>query len=79
MIMTCIYLWVLCNMTRIIIGTKATFPYIVKRIVGVMVSVLASSAVYHRLETRSGQMKNYEIGICCFSAKYTELRRKSKD
>jgi len=24
-------------------------------------------------------MKNYEIGICCFSAKYTELRRKSKD
>ena len=71
-----IYLWVLRHMTRIIMGTKATFPYIVEHIVGVMVSVLASSAVYHRLETRSGQIKNYEIGMCCFSAKYTEIRRK---
>jgi hypothetical protein len=28
---------------------------------------------------RSGQTKDYEIGICCFSAKYAALRRKSKD
>jgi hypothetical protein len=28
---------------------------------------------------QSGQTKDYEIGICCFSAKYAELRRKSKD
>ena len=49
------------------------------RIDGVMVSVLASSAVDHGFEPRSGQTKNYEIGICCFSAKHAALRRKSKD
>jgi hypothetical protein len=26
-----------------------------------------------------GQAKDYEIGICCFSAKHAALRRKSKD
>jgi hypothetical protein len=30
-------------------------------------------------EIRSGQTKDYEIGICCFSAKHATLRRKSKD
>ena len=44
-----------------------------------MVSVLASSAVDRGFEPRSGQTKDYEIGICCFSAKYAALRRKSKD
>ena len=29
-------------------------------------------------EPRSGQTKDYKIGICCFSAKHTVLRRKSK-
>jgi hypothetical protein len=27
---------------------------------------------------RSGQSKDYKIGICCFSAKHAALRRKSK-
>ena len=27
----------------------------------------------------SGQIKDYKVGICCFSTKYTELRRKNKD
>ena len=31
------------------------------------------------LEARSGQTKDYEIGICCFSTKHAALRRKSKD
>ena len=44
-----------------------------------MVSVLASSAVDRRFESRSGQTKDYEIGICSFSAKHASLRRKSKD
>ena len=44
-----------------------------------MVSVLLSSAVDRGFESRSGQPKDYRIGICCFSAKYTSLRRKSKD
>jgi hypothetical protein len=43
-----------------------------------MVSVLASSVVDHGFEPRSGQTKNYRIGICCFSAKHAALRRKSK-
>jgi hypothetical protein len=30
-------------------------------------------------EPRSGQTKDYKIGICCFSAKHAALRRKSKD
>jgi hypothetical protein len=49
------------------------------RIGGVMVSVLASSAVDRGFEPRSGQTKDYKIGICCFSAKHAALRRKSKD
>jgi hypothetical protein len=32
-----------------------------------------------RFEPRSGQTKDYRIGICCFSAKHAALRRKSKD
>ena len=44
-----------------------------------MVSGLAPSAVDHAFEPRSGQTKEYEIGISCFSAKQAELRRKSKD
>ena len=51
----------------------------VNRIGGVMVSVLASSAVDLEFESRSGQMKDYKIGICCFSAKHAALSRKSKN
>jgi hypothetical protein len=46
---------------------------------GVMISVLASSAVERRFENRSGQTKDYETGMCYFSAKHPALRRKSKD
>jgi hypothetical protein len=45
----------------------------------VMVSVLASSPVDPRFESRSGQTKDYKIGICCFSSEHAPLRRKSKD
>jgi hypothetical protein len=42
-----------------------------------MVSMLASSAIIdHEFEPRSGQTKDYEIGICCFS---TEHHNKSRD
>ena len=44
-----------------------------------MVSVLASSAVDRRFKPRSGQAKDYKIGICYFSAKHASLRSKSKD
>ena len=49
------------------------------RICGVMVSVLTSSAVDSGFQLRSRQSKDYQIGICCFSAKHTLLRTKSKD
>ena len=44
-----------------------------------MVSVLASSVVDREFEFRSGQTKDYKIGIGCFSANHIALRRKSKD
>ena len=43
---------------------------------GVMVSMLVSSAVDRGFESRLGQIKDYKIGICCFSAKHAALRRK---
>ena len=46
------------------------FETTVNRIGGVMVSGV--------LDPRSGQTKDYTIGICCFSAKHAALRRKSK-
>jgi hypothetical protein len=44
-----------------------------------VVRVLASSAVDRGLEPWSGQTIDYKIGICCFSAKQSALRRNSKD
>jgi hypothetical protein len=41
-----------------------------------MVSMLPSSVVYHGFEHRSDKTKDYEIGICCFSAKHTVLRNR---
>jgi hypothetical protein len=40
------------------------------RIGGVMINVLASSEVDRGFEPQSGQTKDYNIGICCFSAKH---------
>ena len=42
---------------------------------GTKVSVLASSAVDGGFMPRSGQTKEYKIGICCFSAKHAALTR----
>ena len=55
------------------------FPFKVNRIDGVMVSVLVSSAVERGFELRSGQTKDYKIGIDCLFAKHAALRRNSKD
>jgi hypothetical protein len=44
-----------------------------------MVSVPASSAIDRGFRSRSGQTKDYKIGMCCFSANHAALRRKSKD
>ena len=47
--------------------------------ISVMVRVLASSAVDRGFKPRSGQTKDYKIGICCFSAKHAALRRVDED
>ena len=44
-----------------------------------MVSMLALSVVDRGFESRSGQTKDYKIGICCFSAKHSAWKSKSKD
>jgi hypothetical protein len=44
-----------------------------------MVSMLAWSVVDRGFKPRSGQTKDYEIGIYCFSPKHAALRRKSKN
>ena len=45
-----------------------------------MVSMLTLSVVDRGFEPRSSQtkVKDYKIGICCFSTKHTALRRKSR-
>ena len=53
------------------------FPENRYRIGGIMVNVLASSAIDRGFEPWSGQTKNYEFGICCFSTKHAALRRRS--
>ena len=40
---------------------------------------LASSAVDRMFESRSGQTKDYKIGIWCLSSKHVSLRRKNND
>ena len=69
--------FVLCRILRLHIY-KSYFHH-QNRFGGVMVSVLTSSAVDRGFQLWSGQAKDYKIGICCFSAKHTVLRRKSKD
>jgi hypothetical protein len=44
-----------------------------------MVCVLATRGLNNQLKPLSDQMKDYKIGICCFSAKHPALKRKRKD
>ena len=45
-------------------------PPAAKRVGGVMFSVLALNAVDRVFDPGSGQIKDYAIGICCFSANH---------
>jgi hypothetical protein len=44
-----------------------------------MVGVPTLSVVDRGLEHPSGQTKDYEIGICCCSAKHAAIRSNNKD
>ena len=48
------------------------------RIDSLMVSVLASSAIDCGFEPRSGQTKEYKIGIYCFSTKPRSIKEKEQ-
>lgn len=48
----------------------------INQIGGVLVSVLAWSTVDDGFESRSGQTKDYQIVICCFSANHAALQIK---
>jgi len=41
--------------------------------------MITSSALDRGFEPRSGQTKDYQIGICCLSAKHEPLRGRQKD
>ena len=43
-----------------------------------MVSVFASIEVDRGFEPRSGQTKDYKIGMCCFSAKERSIHEKEQ-
>ena len=49
-----------------------------KRICGVMVSMISTILVDCAFEPCSGQTNDYEIDICCFSAKHAVLRSMSR-
>ena len=49
------------------------------RVGDVMVSVLALSAVDRGFEHRACLIKDYKVDVCCFLAKHSILRSKSKD
>ena len=51
-----------------------SYQIYLNRICGVIVGVLASSAVDRGFESRSGQTRDYKIGICCFSAKHARAK-----
>ena len=53
---------------------SSIYSSIRNRIGGVIVNVRESRVV----DSRSGQTKNYKIGICSFPAKHAPLRRKRK-
>ena len=54
-------------------GVIKTILFIYNRIGGII-----DSEVDCGFEPRSGQTKDYKIGICCFFAKHAALRRKNR-
>ena len=68
----------ICYLMTRLIFLDILCQYLRNHLGSVMVSVLASSSVDRGFDPRLGLTKDYTIGICCFSAMNTALRRKSK-
>jgi hypothetical protein len=69
----------LCNLCSDVFDLITSTLHVANHIGGIMVIMLASSALYRGFGSWSGQIKDYEIPIRCFSAMHAVLRRKSKD
>ena len=65
-----------CDVMVIVFASCETDLY---RTCDVMVIVFASCAADREFDFRSGQTRNYAIGICCFFSRHTVLMSKSKD
>jgi hypothetical protein len=68
----------ICYLMTRLIFLDILCQYLRNHLGSVMVSVLASSSVDRGFDPRLGLTKDYTIGIRCFSAMNTALRRKSK-
>ena len=67
-----------CGMEFLIISSMQIMPLgnskvylFVRRICGVVVSLVALGAVDHGFKSRSDQTKDYKIGVCCFFSKHS--------
>ena len=69
----------MCSDIYIYIYETENSLFLENHIGGVMVSMLALSAVDCEFQPRSLQIKDYKIGICFFFAKHAALKRQSKD
>ena len=69
---------VTCVLTYIYIYETENSLFLENRIGGVMVSMLALSAVDCEFQPRSLQIKDYKIGICFFFAKHAALKRQQR-
>ena len=54
------------------------FKTVCNRIGGILVTMLALSALEQGQELWSGQTKYHEIGICCLYSEHTVIRSKNK-
>jgi len=55
------------------------YPLLLNRLDGTMIHIKASIAVNIGLESRSGEINDFIISICCFSTKQTILQVKNND
>jgi hypothetical protein len=53
--------------------------FVTRHLVDVMVRMLVLNEIDHGFKPWLGQIKDYQIDICWFSAKYATLRNKSKN
>ena len=69
----------MCSARVLLFTSPIRFIIQRNRIGGVTVSMFTWNAVDRGFEPRSGQTKDYYLGICCFSAKHATQMSKRTD